>query len=127
MTQDLVDAANALAEVLVRENAALKRLDFAAAVALGQAKEAALLGVTKGRAVLPVTQRTPTTMALGRRINELVAENRTLLERAIAVQTRVVAIVARAVTPPPAMRQYAASGFKTQPRRAPAMALSARA
>ncbi len=127
MTQDLVDAANRLAEVLVRENAALERLDFAAAVALGQAKEAALLGVTRGRSATPTVDRTPTLLALGRHMNALVAENRALLERAIAVQTRVVGIIVRAAAPPPAVGRYASSGFKSPPRRAAAMALSARA
>ncbi len=60
-------------------------------------------------------------------MNQLVAENRTLLERAIAVQTRVVGIIVRAAAPPPVSRQYAANGFKSQPRRTSATALSARA
>jgi len=127
MTQDLVDAANTLADVLVRENAALKRLDIPAAMALVAAKEAALLGVTKGRVPLPVPERNPVVLALGRRVSGLVAENRALLERAIAVQTRVVGIIVRAAAPQPATRQYAANGFKSQPRRALATALSASA
>jgi hypothetical protein len=127
MTQDLVDAAGTLAEVLTRENAALRRLDFVAAVALGQTKETALLGMTKDRIAAPVTDRDPALLALGRRINGLVVENRALLERAIAVQIRIVGIIVRAAPPSPALGQYVASGFRSLPRRASAMALSARA
>jgi len=117
MTPDLVAAANTLADLLARENAALKRLDFPAAMALVPAKEAALLGVTNGRTPAPAVSRDPATLALGRRISGLVAENRLLLERAIAVQTRVVGIIVRAATPPRAAAQYAANGFKSAPRR----------
>ena len=127
MTQDLMTAAGTLADVLARENAALKRLDFSAAMALVPAKEAALLGVTNGRTPAPVSTRDPALLALGRRISGLVVENRLLLERAIAVQTRVVGIIVRAAKPPPAAGQYAATGFKSAPRRTSAMTLSARA
>lgn len=128
MTPDLIDAVNALAEVLVRENAALRRLDFPAAIMLMPAKEAALLEVSKRCAPLPPSAgRDPVVVALGTRINGLVADNRNLLERAIAVQTRIVGIVVRAASPPPREGQYAASGFRSQPRRTSAMALSARA
>ena len=127
MTPDLVAAANALADLLARENAALKRLDLSAAMAVVPAKEAALLSITSGRIPAPAANRDPAMLALGRRISGLVAENRQLLERAIAVQTRVVGIIVRAATPPRSASQYAANGFKSTPRRASAIALSAHA
>jgi hypothetical protein len=127
VTQDLVDAATVLADVLAQQNAALRRLDFPAAAALGSAKETALLGVTRDRAPAPMTDRNPVLAALGQRMKELVAENRTLLERAIAVQTRIVGIIVRAAVPPPSTGQYAASGLRSQARRASAMTFSSRA
>lgn len=127
MTLGLTDAVGTLAEVLARENEALRRLDFAAATALVPAKEAALRNVTKNPAPMRAAGRDPALAALGSRVNQLVADNRKLLERAIAVQTRVVGIVARAASPSPRAAQYAASGFKSQTRRTSAVALSARA
>lgn len=129
MTSGLFEAVTVLAGVLTEENEALKRLDFAAATALVPAKEAALSGVTQGRTPLPATGHTPALAALSRRVNNLAAENRQLLERAIAVQTRIVGIVARAGTPPSASGPYAPpNGYRTQPRRTTyAMALSSRA
>ncbi|WP_428487262.1 hypothetical protein [Rhodopila sp.] len=127
MTADLMQAAQTLADVLARENDALKRLDFRTAIALVPAKEAALLSITKGRSPAPATDRNPVLAALGRRLNSLAAENRALLERAITVQTRIVGIIVRAAAPPAPAGRYAANGYKNQPRKASAMALSARA
>ena len=47
MNKDVVDAANRLADVLALENAALKRMDFASAVALVPVKEAALADLAR--------------------------------------------------------------------------------
>jgi hypothetical protein len=123
MTQDLVDAANALAQVLECENAALSRLDFTAAVTLGQAKEAALSDMTKACSALPPPGRSPLPPALGRHMRRLVMENRRLLQRAITVQTRVVGIIVRAGAPS-AAEQYMAGSFKSQRHKPPATALS---
>lgn len=127
MTTDLIQAGTALADVLVRENEALRRLDFPAAVALAPAKQAALLNLTQGRQPPAAADRTPALLALGRRVSDLAAENRALLERAITVQTRVVGIIMRAAAKPAPAGHYAASGARYQPRKAPAVALSARA
>ena len=119
MTDERVEAAaQRLADVLVRENEALKRLDFPSAVALVPAKEAALADLTK---------RPNHTAALMLHLNTLATENQALLERAIAVQTRVVRIVARACTPPPASVRYNGYGGRTPSNRAAAVALSTRA
>jgi hypothetical protein len=127
MADDVAKAAQRLADILAQENEALKRLDFKAAIALVPAKEAALFGLTKGKPPAVITERNPALAALGRRLTGLSAENRSLLERAIAVQTRVVGIIARAAVPPASTDRYAANGSKNPPRRPAALALSARA
>lgn len=127
MTTDLIEAGTALADVLARENEALTRLDFPAATALAPAKQAALQDLTQGREPPAAADRTPDLLALGRRVGSLAAENRALLERAIAVQTRIVGIIMRAAAKPEPAGHYAASGVRHQPRKAQAMALSARA
>jgi hypothetical protein len=109
MTDGLVGIFQNLADVLMRENEALKRLDFAAAVAL-----------------TPKTL-TPPLVALGRLLGSLAAENQVLLERAIEVQTRIVRIVARAGAPRPEMVRYGGHGGRAPSNRTSAMALSTRA
>jgi hypothetical protein len=121
MADERLNAVQRLADVLTEENAALKRLDFSAAVALMGAKEAALADLTAPPAV-PVSR----TM-LAHRVVALAAENQILLERAITVQTRVVRIIARAATPPPATTRYNGYGRPPNPQRAGALALSTRA
>jgi hypothetical protein len=126
MTANWLRAGAALADVLARENAALQRLDFPAAVALVADKEAALANLAAHGEEMQQQPPPAEAVTLGRHLNALAAENRTLLERAITVQTRIVGIIARAARPPTA-RSYAANGQHSQPRRAAAMALSARA
>lgn len=121
MSDERQEAAQRLADLLEQENAALKRLDFPAAVALLAAKEAALADLGKP----PITPITPT--GLVQRLGELATENQILLERAITVQTRVVRIVARACAPSPALTQYNRDGGRSTSARTTALALSARA
>ena len=123
MNNEFLHVARHLADVLTQENEALERLDFAAAVALTPAKEAALAGLTQ----LPPQQKlSPPLLTVGRRLAALAAENHVLLERAIAVQTRIVRIVARACAPPPEA-QSGGRGGQTPARGATALALSTRA
>jgi hypothetical protein len=124
MSKDLVEAAQHLADLLTRENDALKRLDFASAVALVPAKEAALADLTKQPKVPALP---PPLIALGTLLGRLATENQTLLERAVAVQTRIVRIVARACTPPPATTRYGGRSGRTPPRQTAALALFTRA
>ena len=91
MSRDVVER---LAEVLARENAALKRMDFPAAVALVPAKEAALAEMARDAS--PAAMRSAALQVLA----GLAEENRVLLERAIEVQTRIVRMVAQAIAPP---------------------------
>jgi hypothetical protein len=121
MNDDRPEAARGLADVLVQENAALKRLDFPAAVALGPAKAAALAELVKQPA--PQMGSTVTEQWLG----ELAMENQALLERAIAVQTRIVRIVARASAQSSAATRYNGYGYPAPSARADAMALRTRA
>jgi hypothetical protein len=128
MSNDFQAAAQRLADVLRQENEALRRLDFPSAIALLPPKEAALLNLTKhpGAAVLGHTL--PSSLAaLAQRIAGFATENKILLERAIAVQTRVVQIVARAAAPPPAQTRYGGHGVRSPSRRAAPVALSTRA
>jgi hypothetical protein len=124
MNDDLVETVQHLANLLAQENDALKRLDFAAAVALAPAKEAALAELTKQP---PIAAPPPPLIALGKRLGSLAAENQELLERAIAVQTSIVRIVARAGAPPPAVTRYGGQGRRPPSHRTGAMALSTRA
>ncbi len=125
MSKDLLETVQLLADLLMQENDALKRLDFSAAVAVVPAKEAALLELTKQPKVDALA---PPLVALGRLVGGLAAENQILLERAIAVQTRVVRIIARACAPAPAAVRYGAThGGRMPSRRAAAIALSTRA
>lgn len=121
MTEERLEAAERLANLLAHENEALKRFDFPAAVALLPAKQAALADLTKPPA--PVMQAS----AVGRRLIGLAAENQLLLERAIAAQTRIVRIVARASAPPAAVTRYNGYGGRTSSARTAALAVSTRA
>jgi hypothetical protein len=124
MSNDFVDAAQRLATLLTQENDALRQMDFSTAVALVPAKEAALADLTKQ----PRMQTIPPPVALlGQRLGGLAIENQALLERAIAVQTRIVRIVARAFAPPPAAVAYGGHRGRAPSNRAAAMALSTRA
>ena len=124
MSNGVVDAVKRLADVLAEENEALKRLDYPAAMLLVPAKEAALADLAKQ----PKGLTLPASMAaVGERLGTLAAENQVLLERAIAVQTRIVRIVAQACVPPPAVTRYGGRGGKTPSHRAGALALSTRA
>jgi hypothetical protein len=128
MSDTVHDAAQSLLDILHEENDALKRLDFPAAAALVPAKEAALLHLLKqdtGRSPPPLLAE------LGNKLAELVTENQALLQQSIAVQTRIVQIVARASAPPLALTRYGAHGRNAPLPRAPSlravpMALSTR-
>jgi hypothetical protein len=133
MSNALVAAAQRLVDVLAQENDALKRVDYAAAVALAPDKEAALTALS---ALFPPSGlASPSSLSppsgfpvvLARRLRDLASENQGRLALAITVQTRVVQIVARAYAPPKAEGRYGARAGKFPPRRAIALALSTRA
>jgi hypothetical protein len=111
------DPAARLADVLSRENEALARVDYLAAVALVPAKEAALTAMGQGPAPPPAQLR---------RLTELADANRDLLERAIAVQTEVIRMVARACAASTTMTHYNRSGAASPLSRTEAFAIFAR-
>ncbi len=83
------DAARALRTLLQAENAALRSAPVTIA-ALHPDKEQAAAALTQAAATAP---RSYYNQALAEQLRELAAENAALLTQAIAVQTRVIAIV----------------------------------
>lgn len=122
MNADPIEAAERLAVVLRRENAALAALDLRAAAALLAEKRsaaAALLDtLAAGGAPRPLQVRL---------LSDLAGENRRRLEHAIAVQGRVIGLVARALRgTTPTTPRYGATGMVAA-RPASPVAFSARA
>ena len=112
-------AAERLIGVLEAENTALHQSNVAGLGALLTEKLAAVQALDK----LPVT---PEAAAVAQHLRMLMDENRQLLERAIAVQSRVVEAVARAAQL--MMRdagRYGATGAPTQDRGAIALVTNA--
>jgi hypothetical protein len=126
MNDDLVTAAERLAEVLERENGALEVLDLAKAANLVPAKRLATQALAAARASAVIGPEPSPLVEVTLRLRGLAEENRRLLERAITVQSRVIGVIARAM-PPPTGARYAPSGALTQGARSLAFALSARA
>ncbi len=107
------DAWDRLAQALAEENDALERLDLARAAAMLAAKEAALAAVAD--APPPDATRLAT-------IGRLARDNQRLLERGIATQARVIALVAEAARD--AMARDAPSAcYGAAPRHGAPMAL----
>ena len=91
-----------LASVLTRENTMLAALDLGAVGALAEEKAAALADVAATLAALgPVAAGSAAPGMAGevRALAAVAAENKRLLERALAVQGRVIALVVRAAAP----------------------------
>jgi hypothetical protein len=135
MSPALIAAAVRLAGVLENENRALGRLDLPAATALLDAKTTALGAFTAAQALEPrkaAGSSRPFDAAEGRalveRLADLARENRRLLEHAIAVQGRIIGMVARAA--PRASGnggRYGARGAHALTRREAAVAISTKA
>ncbi len=128
MTPALIDAAVRLADTLARENQALAALDLPLAASLladkQRAADAFLVAQTLALHDASARQHA-TTRDLAARLATLAEENRRLLERAIAVQGRVIGVLARAARPEAS--GYGAHGGRTAFSRPGAIALSARA
>jgi len=132
MTDDLLAAATQLADVIVVENAALVALDLSAAIAAGAAKQRAAeaFATALRTQTAPIEpSRRQQAEAIGRRLAALARENRRLLERAIAAQTRVIQIIARAGRRELAAKatRYGAYGVPVANLSPRPMAISARA
>ena len=112
-TASLIAAAVRLADVLQTENAALVALNMPAAVRLLPEKLAAADAFVAAQAGAGAKGRQATRHrveldAVARRLHDLAAENRRLLERAMLVQARVIATVAKAAR---ATAERAAPGY----------------
>jgi hypothetical protein len=126
MTHDLAAAANRLAEVLHQENTALSALDLSAAAGLVADKQLALEAFVQAQVAVDQPGEAPIPLHAAARLKDLANENRRLLGRAIAVQSRVIGIVARSV-PHDRNPLYASTGALTRAGRPIAFTLSARA
>ncbi len=133
MAAELITAAMALSDALARENAALTALDLARAAAmLGEkmAAAAAFSAAVQRARKLGEThfEQRERVKQVGTLLRDLSEENRRLLERAIFVQGRVLATIAKALPKGQAAApRYGAAGTLTNARQTQAMTLSARA
>ncbi len=123
MDHDPIAAADALTDVLSRENAALAVVDMLGATGLFAEKQAATEALLRARAGLATLNpaRWDAARAAIARLDEAGTRNRELLARAIRVQGRVVALLARAAPP-----QRATYGM-SRPATAAPVAMSLRA
>jgi len=110
MPGPMIMAARRLGEVLERENAALKAMDIRRATALLPEKSAAIADLTASGEASGKENSAHDLTALARKLENLAAENRRLLERAIVVQQRVIGIVARATASAAREPAYGAQG-----------------
>jgi hypothetical protein len=132
VTEDLLAAAARLAETIATENAALAALDLPAAVAAGRDKQRATDAFTAAlhaRTAPIEPDRKRQAEAVVRQLNALAQENRGLLERAIAAQSRVIEIIARAARREmsASVSRYSAYGAPLSPACPRPMAILARA
>jgi hypothetical protein len=133
MIQAVLRAGLRLAEALDAENRALAALDLDAAAALAPAKSEAADAFAAAREAAARAdahaegEERQLAEQLGRRLEGLAAENRRLLERAIALQAQVIETIAGAALPATGPGTYGRSGHQ-RPAPAPvALALAARA
>lgn len=122
MNQDAIEIARRLADILARENDALRRSDYPAAVALVPDKEAAIVALSQAATT---AIHTPVLKALAKQLRDLAADNQDLLKQAVEVQTQIVSIVARAASQSMANDYYDRNGQFGKPAKSPALALSA--
>jgi hypothetical protein len=101
----MIAALQALHDALEAESAALEQGALRQAGELSRAKVAALEGFVAARAALSPAEasaQAPRLMLPMERLRLAVARNREALERGIAIQSRVVELIARAARPPAA-------------------------
>jgi hypothetical protein len=121
MTHDLTQAGERLAAVLTRENAALAALDLRGAAGMLAEKQQAAAMFVAARPASGVASA-----ELAERLQDLAEENRARLEHAVAVQRRIIGIIARAVRCSVPAPRYGATGAMAAVRSSP-FTLSARA
>jgi len=122
MTLEFRRAVQEMIDVLALENQSLTALDFPAAIRLLGRKNAAAAALQKLRVVTGDGSR-----EVVRDLVDAVEANRTLLERALAIQGRVIGVLAQAARASSAPARYGARGSLATNRACHAFALSARA
>jgi hypothetical protein len=132
MIDTLILAGHRLAEALRAENEALAALDLPRAARLAGPKIAASDAFAAAYAAqakhgsAPAGPVRDTAAVLAEQLAALGQENRRLLERAVALQSRVIETIAGAALPKTQVQGYAPAG-RAAPARPPALAISARA
>jgi hypothetical protein len=133
MMDSLILAGQRLAEALRAENEALAALDLPRAATLAAGKIAASDAFAAAYAAqarhgaAPEGPMRQAAEVLAGRLEELGRENRRLLERAVALQSRVIETIAGAALPRAGTQGYAPDHRRGGARPVPALALSARA
>ena len=135
MMDTLLAAGGRLADALLAENEAQARLDMPGAAGLSGVKMRATDAFAASFAAASKVGARPEGDAqrdgareMAARLEALGTENKRLLQRAIAVQSRVIETIAAAALPRAANPVYGAAGRRpASPRQAPAMALALRA
>jgi len=121
-------AARQLAEVLEQENAALVRLDLAAATALLGIKRDALSLFQSAAATQPVLTGPDETMRiLAVRLHDASQANKRLLEKAMVAQQYIMALLAQAARQTAVSKRYGSRGHYAGGVAERAFALNARA
>ncbi len=123
MSPDLRRAAQEMIDVLTLENQALTALDFPAATRLLARKDMAAAALHRQGLPGGITAGS---QQIARTLLDAAEANRTLLERALAVQGRVIAAVAQAARASASPARYGARGGLATDRACHAFALSAR-
>ncbi|MBR0651014.1 hypothetical protein GXW78_15175 [Roseomonas terrae] len=132
MMDSLILAGQRLAEALRAENDALAQLDLPRAATLATSKIAASDAFAAAYAAQAKHGSAPegpirqAAALLARRLEELGQENRRLLERAVALQSRVIETIAGAALQRNAPMGYAPANHRPPGGAAPALTLSAR-
>jgi hypothetical protein len=124
MPKTMMMVAQRLADVLDRENDALRAMDLRRAVTLLPEKTAAIADLTTDDSASPAPPN-PDLVSIVARLDRLAVENRQLLERAIDTQKRVIGIIVRAAASAAVAPNYGMQG-RCAPLTGP-MALSTRA
>lgn len=124
MPKPLMMVARRLADVLDRENDALRAMDLPRAVTLLPEKTAAIAELTAADNAASGSPN-PDLASITARLDGLAVENRKLLERAIGAQQRVIGIIVRAAASVSVAPNYGMQGRRAH--LAGPMALSTRA
>ena len=126
MNTRMIAAAVALAHTLTEENEALRALDVTRAVGLLARKRADTEAFASAQAEMRAMtgEHRALAMQVAARLSDAAAENKRLLERAIAVQGQVIATLLRAIPAALPTARYGARGARID--RAAPISLSSR-